>query len=449
VHRIRRVCVIGAGSSGLAACQVLHTRGISFDCFEAGSEVGGNWRYGNDNGMSSAYRSLHAKSSRKGMQYAAFQMPDHYPDDLSHTLIATYLDAFVDQFRFRERIQFRTQVLRAEPAGEGDWDVTVKHRDTGRRWTERYGAVLVANGHHWDPKYPQPAFPGADSFAGEQLHSHEYREPGPFVGRRVLVLGIGNSACDIATECSQHAARTLLSMRRGVHVVPKSLFGMPIDHLTRTHLSTWMPRRIQHLALTLVLRIAQGRATARGLPKPDHRLLSAPPTVSDSLLSTLARGDLVVKPAVDHFDRERVHFTDGSCEQVDVVIYCTGYKISFPFLDEAGLRSQDGRLHLYRRVVPPKLSGLYLIGLVQPLGAIMPIAEVQAQWVADLIQGRATLPTRVQMDREIADHRTLAARRFSGCSDHDIRVDFLAYLREFRPYDIHAGDGAKLTLSVC
>jgi hypothetical protein len=139
-----RACIIGAGSSGIASCQALHARGIPFDCFEAGSAVGGNWRYGNDNGMSSAYRSLHANSSRRAMQYAAFPMPDNYPDYLGHQVIAGYLDDFVDNFGFRGSIQFRTEVTRAEPAPGGGWDVTVRHRDTG---VTRTGATVLS----WSP----------------------------------------------------------------------------------------------------------------------------------------------------------------------------------------------------------------------------------------------------------------------------------------------------------
>src|SRR5215472_5311313 len=155
-----RVCVVGAGSSGIASGQVLHARGIPFDCFEAGSSIGGNWRYDNDSGRSSAYRSLHTNSSRGSMQYASFPMPDDYPGYPSHRLIAKYLDDFVDHFGFRGRIQFRSEVTRAAPAAGGGWDVTVRHRDTGVERTERYRAVLVANGHHWNPRYPEPAFPG-------------------------------------------------------------------------------------------------------------------------------------------------------------------------------------------------------------------------------------------------------------------------------------------------
>ena len=428
-----RVCVIGAGSSGIAACQALHARGIPFDCFEAGSEVGGNWRYGNDNGMSAAYRSLHAKSSRKGIQYAAFPIPVDHPNYLGHAAVAKYLDDYVDHFGFRGSIRFRTSVVWIEPGWEGGWDVTIRRRHTTEERTERYAAVIVANGHHWAPKYPEPIFPGADSFTGEQLHSHDYRTPEPYTGKRVLILGIGNSACDVATDCSQVATRTLIAMRRGAHIVPKYLFGTPIDHLTLMRLGTRAPRFIQSGVAAMLVRIAQGPVTAYGLPKPAHSLLSMPPTVSDGLLSRVDHGDIVVKPTIARFDRDHVHFTDGSREQVDTVIYCTGYRIRHPFLDEAAVLGEggaSGRPRLYRRVVPPHLPGLYFIGLVQPLGAIMPIAEAQAQWVTDLLEGRATLPRPARMNREIDRHQAAAARRYDRAAQPGIRVDFLRYLRE-------------------
>jgi dimethylaniline monooxygenase (N-oxide forming) len=172
--------------------------------------------------------------------------------------------------------------------------------------------------------------------------------------------------------------------------------------------------------------------TKHGLPKPDHQMLRAHPTVSDGLLSKLDHGDIVVKPNIDRFGEDRVYFTDGSVEQVDVVIYCTGYKISFPFLDEALIGAEDNEIPLYHRVVSPKLPGLYFIGLVQPIGAIMPIAEIQSEWVADLLQGRAALPPESEMNREIARYHAVTARRYVRSSRHTIQVDFLAYLREIR-----------------
>ena len=424
----RRVCVIGAGSSGIAACQALHSRGIPFDCFEAGSSVGGNWRYGNDNGMSSAYRSLHAKSSRHGMQYAAFPMPDDYPDYLSHETIARYLDDFVDHFGFRGRIRFRTEVTMVEPVPGGGWDVTARSRDTGAEYTGRYRAVLVANGHHWDPLVP--SFPGAGDFAGGQLHSHQYRVPEPFAGKCVLVLGIGNSACDVAADCSRAGARTLVAMRAGAHIIPRYLAGRPADHLTLVRAGAMLPLWLRRFAVALLIRMTRRSMTKYGLPKPGHRLLCGPLAVSDSLLSGLRHGEIVVKPALDRFERDRVHFRDGSTEQVDVVIYCTGYKISFPFLRELLIGARDGELPLYRRVVPPALPGLYFIGLVQPIGAIMPVAEAQSQWVADLLDGRAALPPEPEMNREITRYRTATARRYKRSGGQAIQVDFLPYLRE-------------------
>jgi dimethylaniline monooxygenase (N-oxide forming) len=426
------VCVIGAGSSGIASCQVLHARGISFDCFEMGSAVGGNWRYDNDSGMASAYKSLHANSSRRCMQYRAFPMPADYPDYPSHTMITKYLDDFVDHFGFRRKIHFRTEVIRVEPIATGGWDVMVRQRDTGAEHTARYRAVLVANGHHSDPQYPDPAFPGADRFTGQRLHSHHYRTPELFAGKRVLVVGFGNSACDIAAECPQVAARTLIAMRRGAHIVPKYLFGRPTDHLTLMRLGAKAPLWLQRSAMALLLRIARGRVTDYGLPEPDHPILSAPPTISDSLLSRLGHGDITVKPKIERFEGARVHFTDGTVEEVDVVIYCTGYKLSFPFLDEILIGARDDPLALYRRVVPPKLPGLYFIGLVQPIGATMPIAEIQSEWVADLIEGRAALPSAPRMFREIDTYRRATAKRYSRITANPIQIDFLAYLQEIR-----------------
>jgi cation diffusion facilitator CzcD-associated flavoprotein CzcO len=422
-----RACVIGAGSSGIAAAKALHERGIPFDCFEKSDRVGGNWVFGNVNGMSSAYRSLHINTSRERMEYSDYPMPTSYPDFPHHTHIARYFDDYVDHFGLRDQIVFQTGVEHASRDPEGVWNVRL---ETGE--TRRYDALLVANGHHWDPRYPEPAFPGAGTFSGEQIHFRHYRTPEPFTGKRVLVLGIGNSACDAAVDCSQVAERTLLAVRRGAHIVPKYLFGVPTDHLTLMRLGTKAPRRLQRSVVALLVRMAQGKVTKYGLPKPDHQMLCAPPTVSDSLLSKVDHGDIVVKPSIDRFDGDRVYFTDGSLEQVDAVIYCTGYKISFPFLDKALIGAEDNEIRLYHRVTPPELPGVYFIGLVQPIGAVMPIAEIQSEWVADLLQGRATLPPEPEMSREIAKYRAVTTKRYARSARYTIQVDFLAYLREIR-----------------
>ncbi|HWM54063.1 MAG TPA: NAD(P)-binding domain-containing protein [Solirubrobacterales bacterium] len=425
-----KVCIIGAGSSGITTCQVLNARGVDFDCFEKGSEVGGNWRFENDNGMSSAYRSLHINTSRGLMAYKTYPMPEDYPDYPNHFQIARYFDDYVDHFGLRPKIRFRTEVKSVEPA-EGEWEVTVESAD-GERETNRYQAVIVANGHHWDPRWPEPAFPGADEFEGEQIHVHHYREPEALRGKQVLVLGIGNSATDIAVEASRIAEKTFLAMRRGAYVMPKYLNGKPTDE-AGSRLLTMMPLPVQRFVLARMLGLTAGDMTAYGLPQPDHKLLEAHPTVSAELLSRLGHGDLAVKPNIERFLGGRtVRFVDGSEEEIDLVVYCTGYKISFPFFDPSVVAAADNRLPLYRRVASVEHPGLYFIGFIQPLGAIMPLAEAQSEWVADLLSGRAVLPSPAEMHEAISDEERRMRKRYIASKRHTIQVDFHPYLRQIR-----------------
>ena len=422
--------MIGAGSSGIAACQVLNARGLPFDCFEKGSDVGGNWRYENDNELSSAYRSLHINTSRGLMAYRTYPMSDDYPDYPNHFQIARYFDDYVDHFALREKIRFRTEVKSVVPV-DGEWEVTVEDRE-GNRGAHRYRAVLVANGHHWDPRWPEPAFPGSGQFTGEQVHVHHYREPEILVGKRALVLGIGNSATDIAVESSRIADATFLAMRRGAYIMPKYLNGKPVDEAA-SKLLTMMPLQVQRFVLGRMLDMTAGDMTSYGLPKPDHKLLEAHPTVSAELLSRLGHGDITVKPNVDRFSGDRtVRFADGSEEEVDLVVYCTGYKITFPFFSPEVLSAPDNVLPLYRRVVPIDRPGLYVIGLLQPLGPIMPLAEAQCEWVADLISGRTALPPVEEMEREIEAEEERQRKRFVASKRHTVEVDFYPYLRAIR-----------------
>lgn len=425
-----KVCIIGAGSSGLTACQVLAVRGAPFDCFEKGSMIGGNWRYENDNGTSSAYRSLHINSARKLMSYKAFPMPEDYPDYPSHWQVAKYFDDFAERFGLKERITFNTQVVSAEPV-DGEWEVTVEDAD-GKRRTERYRAVLVANGHHWQPRWPEPPFPGAEEFEGEQMHVHHYREPDVLEEKRVLVLGIGNSAVDIAVESSRIAEKTFLSMRRGAYVLPKFLGGTPIDESAPPAL-TRLPIFVQRFFFNRLLKLSIGDMTDYGLPKPDHKLLEAHPTVSSELLPRLGHGDITAKPNIDRFaGGRRVRFADGSEEEIDLVVFCTGYKIEFPFLDEKVFAARDNRMPLYKRAVSAENPGLYFIGFVQPLGPIMPVAEAQSEWIADLLTSKAALPPASEMRKEIAAYDRWLKKRFVASKRHTIEVDFHPYLRDIR-----------------
>jgi thioredoxin reductase len=426
-----KVCVVGAGSSGITACQVLKARGVPYDCFEKGSMVGGNWRYENDNGQSSAYRSLHINSARKLMSYRAFPMPEDYPDYPSHWQVAKYFDDYVEHFGLRDGITFNSEVVAARPV-DGEWEVTVEDDGGEQRQSMRYRAVLIANGHHWNPRWPEPAFPGSEEFDGEQIHVHHYREPDVLVGKRVLVLGIGNSAVDVAVESSRIGEKTFLAMRRGAYVIPKFLGGKPIDEAAPP-VTTRLPMSVRRLFMGRLLKLTVGEMTDYGLPKPDHKLLEAHPTVSSELLPRIGHGDISIKPNIDRFAGGRtVRFADGSEEEIDLVVYCTGYKIVFPFLDPEVFEAKDNRMPLYRRVAAPDRPGLFFIGFVQPLGPIMPLAEAQSEWVADLLQDRTSLPAVEEMRSEISAHERAMKKRFVASKRHTIEVDFHPYLREIR-----------------
>ncbi len=418
-----RCAVIGAGSSGIATCQVLHARGIPFDCFEKGSEVGGNWRYMNDNGMSSAYDSLSINTSRRIMEYAAYPMPADYPDFPTHWQIAAYFDAYVDHFGFRDHIRFKTEVTRVERT-QGGWDVSL---DDGT--TTTYGSVFVANGHHWDPRWPEPPFPG--EFDGDETHAHHYKTPEGYEDRNVLVLGIGNSACDIAVETSRVSKQTFLAMRRGAWVIPKYFGSTPSDELAPEWLSAFVPFSVLRHTFTRQVLKTNGHPTDFGLPDPDHKLGEAHPTISSDLYGRIGHGRVKVKPNIERLEGDSVRFADGSVEQIDKIVYCTGYKISFPFFDHDLLDpSEDNRIELYRRVVHPDLHGLYFIGLVQPLYAIMPIAERQSEWIADVLESKVKLPGREQMVREIEKDRVAMDKRYVKSKRHTIQVDGPPYMRQ-------------------
>ncbi|MEU1367396.1 NAD(P)-binding domain-containing protein [Streptomyces sp. NPDC005803] len=420
--------MIGAGPSGLAASKVLASRNVAFDCFEAGSGIGGLWRYGNDNGMSGVYASLHANISKESMSFSSLAMPETYPVFPHHSKVLAYLEDYAASFGLHRHIECGTEVTSVRPLDGGGWEVARRRRGDagGEAKTQCYTEVVVANGHHWDPRLPDPAVPGAEDFEGPAVHSHAYRTPEPYAGRRVLVIGMGNSACEIAAEISRTAARTFLSARDAAHVFPKMLLGRPADHLPRSPLSR-LPQFLKGPAMALLLRLTRGAPAQYGLPEPVRGPLAAHPSTSDELLVQLARGAVTPKPGVSSFGRDTATFTDGSREPVDAVVYATGYSLSFPFLDPSVFAAPAGRTELYLRTVPPRLPGLYFMGLAQPGGEAFPLLEPQAAWIADLIEGAVTLPSPAEMTRAIARERRRHDRTYVSTYRHGIEIDVRSY----------------------
>ena len=420
--------IIGAGPAGLAAGKALAERGLAFDWFEKGSMVGGLWRIDNDNGGVAAYKTLHLNSSRFTSQYPSDPMPDDWPDYPSHELMAQYFQQFAERHGLVERITFNAEVTCVEPLpgpgkpGEQGWAVT-----TSATGTRTYGAVLVANGHHGTPHMVD--FPGA--FTGESMHSHEYVEPSVFTDKDVVVVGVGNSGMDISCDAARVARSVLLVTRRGVHVLPKYAFGKPIDTLA-SPINGYVPFVVERTLYEVAQRLSSGRPQDRGLPKPDHRLLHAHPTVSSDLYDRVGHGDIVVKPTIERLDGETVHFVDGTCAHADVLVYATGYDVSLPFLAPEVFSASDNAMPLYQRVISPDRPGLFFIGFIQTVGANIALFEYQAQWVADLLTDAVVAPSEEEMRDWIADDQVAMARRYTRSQRHTMQVDYWRYIRAIK-----------------
>ncbi len=367
-----RYCVIGAGAAGLAALQMLTANGLDVDCFERSGRVGGHWH--------TDYESLHLITSRDVSGFKGFPMPAEFPVYPSRDQMRAYIESFAEVFDLRRHITFRTEVTRLEPegpAGTAGWWVETSD---GRR--SRYDGVLVANGHLWDPNVPETA---AD-FAGLSLHSSQYRTVDDVKGDRVLVVGAGNSGCDLAVDAAHARLTTAISVRRGQVFQPKAIFGRPRAELTWL---TRLPPRLQERVTRALVRVVVGPPEVyRGLPRPVTRNLNEqPPVVNNLLLYWIQHGRIDVVPGIRRIDGQAVHFTDGSTREFDTILWATGFRTTLPFLDPGLLRWRDGvPLRVAGLTMPVGLQRLFFIGLAAPRGPQLPVYSQQARLVSRLLR---------------------------------------------------------------
>jgi len=417
------ICIIGAGSSGVTVAKSLKEKGLAFDIFEKGSDIGGMWRYENDNGQSSCYASLHIDTSRPNLGYSDFPIDPSLPDFLSHAQFLRHLEAYADAHGIRELVTFRTRVETVAPHGDR-WRVTLSSGET-----RDYGHVVIANGHLSDPRMPD--FPGR--FDGETIHSHHYRTAAPYEGRRVLVVGLGNSAVDIAVDLARRAEHVTVSTRRSAWIMPKYLMGIPVDQwlgflVRRLHLPVTWARRI----MARLVRLGIGDQRRFGLKRPEHPMWREHATLSQELLPYIGHGYIDVKPDVAELRGGAVAFADGTEAPYDAIIYATGYRVSFPFLDKAVFDPAREAGRLYRRMVPPAHPGLIFAGLVQPIGPTIPLVEIQGRWIAALLSGAFTLPGRAEMEQEIEAHLERQRRTYLDSARYVLEVDFRHYAGQMR-----------------
>jgi cation diffusion facilitator CzcD-associated flavoprotein CzcO len=422
-----KVCIIGAGCSGFTTAKRLKDYGVPFDVFEASDDIGGNWYYNNPNGLSACYQSLHIDTSKWRLAFEDYPVPQDWPDYPHHSQLLKYFHDYVDHFALRRHIAFNTRVEKARRRDGGGWDVTLS---TGE--TKHYDALAVANGHHWAARIPE--YPG--SFAGAQIHSHQYRtpfEPVDCIGKRALVVGMGNSAMDIASELSQRpmAARLFVSTRRGVWIFPKYLGGQPID---KNPAPAWMPKAMRQWLGGKMIRKAVGRMSDYGLPEPDISPFESHGTVSGEFLLRAGSGDLTMKPGIERLDGDGVIFTDGSREQIDIIIWATGYDIRFPFFDDLAFTADsDNRPPpLFKRIMKPGVPDLFYMGLAQPLPTLVNFAEQQSKLVAAYLAGQYAPPPVDEMQRIIAADEDYYTGQYYAARRHTIQLDFDHYCRALK-----------------
>ncbi|XP_053324710.1 flavin-containing monooxygenase 5-like isoform X2 [Spea bombifrons] len=434
----KKVAVIGAGASGLVAIKSCLDEGLEPTCFEKSDDIGGLWRFKEDpeEGRASIYKSVIINTSKEMMCYSDFPIPDDFPNYMHNSKIFNYFKMYAEHFQLTKYIQFKTIVCsikkRPDFSTTGQWDVVTENE--GKQATAVFDAVLVCSGHHTNAHLPLDSFTGIEKFKGQYIHSRDYKDPEAFKGKRVIVVGIGNSGGDIAVELSRTAEQVFLSTRRGSWVLNRvSDYGYPVDMIVLTRfLNT-----LKHLLPTSLLNwIGESEINKRfdhatyGL-KPKHRIFSQHPMVNDDLPNRIIAGTVVIKSNVVKFTETDAIFEDGSVEKnIDAVIFATGYSFDFPFCEH--LRVQKNKISLYKYVFSPELEKqtLAVIGLIQPLGAIMPISELQCRLATRVFNGNQLLPSVSAMKEDIQRKKEEMENRYVSSQRHTIQVDYMEYMDE-------------------
>jgi hypothetical protein len=360
--------IIGAGPVGLATAKAFRDAGIVYDQVDADSDVGGNWKHG-------VYRTAHIISSKRTTEYADFPMPKDYPDFPSREQMLNYLKSYADQFDLRENIKFNAKVVMVVTREEDDlWEVGFSTNEK-----RLYKGVAVCSGHHWHKRFPN--YEG--EFAGKYFHSKDYKSPEQLAGKRVLVIGGGNSACDVASEAARVGESCHLSLRRGYWFLPKTLFGKP----TAESPLKYFPVAIQRLFIKLSLRVVLGKYKDYGLPKPDHKIFERHPTLNSELLHYLKHGRIKPRSDIKKFEGKMVYFVDGTSDEFDAIVCGTGFYVSFPFLPDGMVEVKNGNLAMvYAGCVLANYKNLYILGTTQPRYGFGPLVTPASRMLTQIVK---------------------------------------------------------------
>lgn len=421
----RRYAVIGAGAAGLCCAKYLLQAGLGeVEIFEIGTQIGGLWCFNNDNGRSAAYKTLHINTARNLTNFSDFPFATDVQPFPDHEDMHRYLVAYAERFGLAGRIRFRSRVASLRPAPDYREDSPCWEITTEDGTVHRFDRVVVANGHLSVPLHV-PEY--RDAFTGEYLHAHDYKEPAPYVGKRICVIGVGNSAVDIASDVCSTSPRTVLVARSGVMIAPKLIFGVPFTDLTMKLYQPWVPDWLRRRIIEFLVFLVHGRMTALGFKPLTRR---AHPTTSAVVVQHIAYRRIVVKQGITRIDGRRVHFDDGTSEEFDTVIACTGYQIDMPFVAPEVLQVKNNSVDLYKRMVPPGWRGIYFAGVFNTTTALNLVFERQARWICAVESGEAALPVADAMRADIEAKRQWIARHYKESPRHTIEEEHMYYLME-------------------
>jgi cation diffusion facilitator CzcD-associated flavoprotein CzcO len=414
-----RVCVVGAGPCGLTALKNLRAAGLhDLVCYDEGEAIGGNWVFDERPERHSVYDATHLISSKRLSEFEDYPMPDHYPDFPSHQQVRGYFENYAAHFGLTQFIRLLTRVVRATLLADLRWSVSSVGPDDANE--EIFDYLMVCSGHHREPL--MPAYRGR--FSGKILHSSRYRRPDIFRDKRVLVVGGGNSACDIAVDVARVAQKTCISMRRGYHIVPKLMLGRPTDLVyARLREMVRLPRSLLQLLMAIGVQLNVGPLEKYGLQQPEMKLLETHPTLNSDILNALRHGKVLPRIGIKSIEGNSVYFDDGTAEEFDVIIWGTGYHIRFPFLDKSVVDwDESGPIPLYLKMMHREIPNVFFIGLFQPIGCIWRLADHQARIAALQIKGVLSRPNDIanRIELEINSPHW----RFDKALRHVVEVDY-------------------------
>jgi dimethylaniline monooxygenase (N-oxide forming) len=421
----KRVAIIGAGACGIANAKYLLACGFRVTVFEIGSQIGGMWCYENDNGRSSAYRTLHINTSRGVTRFSDLPFDEETQPFPDHVDMHRYLVRYAEHFEITPHIRFNTPVSQIRPAFDPATEPPRWEVETGDGTLEVFDAVIVASGHLTKPM-EVPAFQG---FAGAYLHSHHYREPDAYVGKRVCVVGVGNSACDIASDLCVTSPRCVLVARSGVVVLPKLMFGQAFTDITAKIQRPWIPRGLRRRLVKFLVWLVHGDMAKLGF-KPPSELTHV--TSNATICTDIAYRRVEVKHGIEAVDGKTLRFEDGTKEEFDVLIAATGYEVDFDFIPPEVLTAENNELDLYLRIAPPDWPGLFLQGFFNTDTALNMVFEHQARWVREILLDNAALPNPDEMRGAIAERKTWYASQYKHTPRHTIEEEHVRYMTDLK-----------------